>query len=93
LIATSGPRPPRVSQFTVSTTAIQIAGINWGRLGIIISNPGTGVGYIGFDSGVTASTGYGIPPNGYVVLDNPAQIWAISSGAGTTLTTLEENAN
>lgn len=90
-MASSYPAAPRTDQITVTTAAQLLASRNSNRLGIIISNVGSLAGYIGFSSALTSSNGYGIPPNGYVVIDNPTEIWGISTGTGTTLTLLEEN--
>ena len=89
-MALNTQRVPRTAQVPLTTTQVQIADWTPDRVLAIISNIGTAVGYIGFDQNLTAANGYGIPPNGYVVVTSPAPIFAIGTASTTTLTIYED---
>lgn len=83
---------PFETTLTVGTSAVQAGKLANQRVAITFSNPGSNLIVVGLSAGVTATSGYVVPPSGFLsftwYLDGELvmrDFWAISGTASQTL--------
>jgi hypothetical protein len=87
---------PQESDVTVATTAVKLGSYANTRVAITLSNTGTLTIAVGFSNAVTLTTGIVLTASGSIAINwvNDGElvmsdIWAISSGAGSTVHVVE----
>jgi hypothetical protein len=87
---------PHETDYTISTTAVQIGTNIFQRTGLNLSNTGNVTIAIGFKTGVTITTGILLQPGGFLSMTwfydlelVTRQLWAIAAAAGATLHMIE----
>lgn len=83
---------PFETTLTVGTTSVQAGKLSNQRVAITFSNPGSNLITVGLSAGVTSTSGYVVPSNGFLsftwFLDGELvmrDFWAISGSASQTL--------
>jgi hypothetical protein len=83
---------PFETTLTVGTSSVQAGKLSNQRVAVTFSNPGANLIVVGLSAGVTATSGYVVPANGFLsftwLLDGELvmrDFWAISGTASQTL--------
>ena len=75
--------PSLTAQFALTTSPVKILSSDSVAEKVYIHSE-TAVAYLGFDSSVSATTGYKLDVNDKIILDNhEGELWAVSAVAGT----------
>lgn len=80
----------RHGQLICATSPQELAGLNPNRVALAISNLSANPVFVGVNSNVSDTSGYGIGASGYLVLETADPIYVVSTAGGEKVTFMEE---